>query len=179
MLEKRLKLIVIGSGLVLSSLLWALLANGKSGYTGFIIRPLGHIDNYSYGMWKYCKNDICTKYDFNLEDHSFVMKMKSARAFYFALCPFAVAAFTGYMLALMQGNKPLVLAGVCSTIQGILLIIANTCLTLALEERVPKNISPTVGWSLILPWVGILPGFITTCIAFLVKFKHPPEQSTK
>ena len=46
------------------------------------------------------------------------MKMKSARAFYFALCPFAVAAFTGYMLALMQGNKPLVLAGVCSTIQG-------------------------------------------------------------
>ena len=61
MMEKRRLLISIGGGLVLSSLLWALLANGKSGYTGFISEPFLLVE-YSYGLWKYCENEKCYKY---------------------------------------------------------------------------------------------------------------------
>ncbi|XP_075254562.1 uncharacterized protein LOC142345976 isoform X1 [Convolutriloba macropyga] len=171
MMEKRRLLISIGAGLVLSSLLWALLANGKSGYTGFISEPFLLVE-YSYGLWKYCENEKCYKYDFDNLERSFVMKMKSARVFYMALCPFAAAAFTGYMLASVQGNRPLVLSITCSAIQGAFLVIANICLTLALKDIVPEKTDSSIGWSLILPWVGVIPAMVSTFIALLVKVKY-------
>ena len=159
--------------LVTTSVILSVFANGNDGIT-YHTSPVASKDHVQtmVGLWVFCSGNSCQPYD-NLFPTCFVKLMRAARALFIVNFITAVTNVASLLtFVYIESDTSSILVLVFSAFETISLLSANLCQTAALVDSDWFDKWEDLGWSVICPWVAVLPAVGAIILAVLLNMRR-------